>query len=113
MPSELHIGKKIKEVWKNSGLKGSEFADLLHRQRQSIYHLFKQKSINTLLLRKISLILKHDFFEDYSKDLATEATEPANTIPETGKPIRDLSQSIRRLSKEVSRLAKKTSDSGP
>lgn len=102
MSSAFHIGSRIKEVWKLSGLKGSEFANQLHRQRQSIYHLFRQESVDTMLLKKISEVLKHDFFHDYSAQLA-------NQLPgrhtETNHPIENLSHAIHELSEEVKHLA--------
>lgn len=69
MPERFHIGQRIRAVWKRSGLTGTEFAEKLHRQRQSIYHLFGQRSIDTELLRRVSEALQHNFFEDYSLDL--------------------------------------------
>ncbi len=102
MPSDLHIGQKIKEVWKRSGLKGTEFAQRLHRQRQSIYHLFKQESIDTRLLRKISEVLNYDFFVDYSKELKGE---PAEQEIQNRDSIKKLSGLINQLSEEVNRLA--------
>jgi transcriptional regulator with XRE-family HTH domain len=102
LSSVLHIGQKIKEVWKRSGLKGTEFAQKLHRQRQSIYHLFKQESIDTRLLRKISEVLNHDFFGDYSKELRAKPTEQEIQDHDS---IKKLSGLINQLSEEVNRLA--------
>lgn len=64
--SKLHIGKKIKEVWKKSRLKGTEFAAAINKDRQVIYDIFKRESIDTELLHKISKVLNHDFFSYYS-----------------------------------------------
>jgi hypothetical protein len=83
-------------------MKGTEFAQQLHRQRQSIYHLFKQESIDTLLLKKISEVLKHDFFLDYSESLTLKTNEPDS---ENGRSMDRLSRSIDRLSEEVKLLA--------
>lgn len=102
MSSDFHIGRKIKEVWKHSGLKGAEFADRLHRQRQSIYHLFKQESIDSLLLKKISEVLQHDFFKHYSEQLSIETEK---TSADEEKSLKTLSGSIDRLSMEVKHLA--------
>ena len=66
--SKLHIGKKIKEVWKKSRLKGTEFAIAINRDRQVIYNIFKRESIDTELLQNISKVLNHDFFSYYSND---------------------------------------------
>ena len=66
--SKVHIGKKIKEVWRKSRLKGTEFASLINRDRQVIYDIFKRESIDTELLQQISKVLNHDFFSYYSND---------------------------------------------
>lgn len=101
MPATFHIGSRIKEVWKRSGLKGAEFAKQLHRQRQSIYHLFRQESVDTLLLKKISEVLDHDFFQDYSDLLAGK--RGIGTV--THQPLESLSHAINELSTEVKHLA--------
>lgn len=66
--SRIHIGKKIKEVWRKSRLKGTEFASLINRDRQVIYDIFKRESIDTELLQQISKVLNHDFFSYYSHE---------------------------------------------
>ena len=66
--SKVHIGKKIKEVWKRTGMRGTVFASLINRDRQVIYDIFKRESIDTEQLQKISSVLKHDFFSYYIKD---------------------------------------------
>src|ERR1044072_2565281 len=72
--SKLHIGKKIKEVWRKSRMKGTEFAAAINRDRQVIYDIFKRESIDTELLQSISKVLNHDFFSYYSNETA-EAME--------------------------------------
>ncbi|MGZ4033916.1 MAG: helix-turn-helix domain-containing protein [Bacteroidia bacterium] len=67
--AQVHIGKKIKEVFKQSGLKGTEFASLINRDRQVIYNIFKRDTIDTGDLQKISKVLEHDFFSYYSYEL--------------------------------------------
>jgi len=94
----LHIGQRVKAVWKRSGLTGTAFASRLHRQRQSIYHLFGQASIDTALLLKISEVLQHDFFQEYSKLIAEKASTKTTT------PLEKLSESIDRLTKEIKQM---------
>ncbi|MDQ3046186.1 MAG: hypothetical protein M3R27_01465 [Bacteroidota bacterium] len=67
--AQLHIGRKIKEVFKASGLKGTVFASLINRDRQVIYNIFKRDTIDTGDLQKISKVLEHDFFSYYSQAL--------------------------------------------
>lgn len=67
--AKVHIGKKIKEVFKQSGLKGTEFASLINKDRQVIYNIFKRDNIDTEDLQQISKVLEHDFFSYYSQEL--------------------------------------------
>jgi transcriptional regulator with XRE-family HTH domain len=76
--AKVHIGKKIKEIFKQSGLKGTEFAVLINKDRQVIYNIFKRENIDTEDLQQISKVLEHDFFSYYSHELPI--------IKEPGKP---------------------------
>jgi transcriptional regulator with XRE-family HTH domain len=76
--AKVHIGKKIKEIFKQSGLKGTEFAALINKDRQVIYNIFKRENIDTDNLQQISKVLEHDFFSYYSQELPI--------IKEPGKP---------------------------
>jgi hypothetical protein len=67
--AQVHIGKKIKVVFKESGLKGGDFATRINRDRQVIYNIFKRDSIDTALLFKICKVLDHNFFDYYSSEL--------------------------------------------
>ena len=68
----IHIGNIIKEKFDEQGLSVSWFAKELCCDRTNIYSIFKRESIDTALLVKISLILKHDFFKYYSNDINIE-----------------------------------------
>ncbi len=37
-------------------------------ERTNVYNIFEREDINTNLLRKLSIILEHDFFKELSKD---------------------------------------------
>lgn len=62
----VHIGKKIKEVFTQKGMKTSEFARRLHKSRENVYSIFKRETIDTGLLQEISTVLEHDFFQYYT-----------------------------------------------
>lgn len=62
----IHIGKKIKEVTDEMGIKPTEFGRRINKSRETVYNIFTRKSIDTSLLEKISAVLKHDFFQYYS-----------------------------------------------
>ncbi len=65
----VHIGNIIKERFDEQGYPVSWFAKQLCCDRTNIYSIFKRESIDSALLVKISIILNHDFFKYYSKDL--------------------------------------------
>lgn len=65
----IHIGSIIKNKFDECGMPVSWFAKNLCCDRTNIYSIFKRESIDTALLIKISVILKHDFFKYYSEDL--------------------------------------------
>ncbi len=73
--AKLHIGRKIKDVWKASRLKGTEFASAINKDRQVIYDIFQRETIDTGLLQKIGKVLDHDFFSYYSAAAPLTASE--------------------------------------
>lgn len=118
--AKVHIGKKIKEVWKASRLKGTEFADMINKDRQVIYDIFKRETIDTGLLESISKVLNHDFFSYYDKQAVqiketespygyatkAEVSEITSTLNELAKTIVVLSKEIESLQKKI--VVKKT-----
>jgi hypothetical protein len=67
--AKIHIGKRIQEVWKQSGMKGVTFAKTISLDRQMIYNIFKRETIDTGLLERVSKALQYDFFSEYSQRL--------------------------------------------
>jgi transcriptional regulator with XRE-family HTH domain len=65
----FHIGKKIQNVKDAKGISTSEFARQLSFTRDAVYKIFKQESIKSDRIFKISLILNHDFFAYFSEQL--------------------------------------------
>lgn len=65
----IHIGNIIKKHFDAQENSVSWFAKELCCDRTNIYSIFKRESIDTALLEKISIILKHDFFKYYSEDI--------------------------------------------
>lgn len=61
----LHIGEKIKGIFKESGLTVAEFARRIDTSRENVYGIFRRKSIDTYLLKKISEVLNYNFFKYY------------------------------------------------
>ena len=65
----IHIGKIIKKHFDAQENSVSWFAKELCCDRTNIYSIFKRESIDTRLIKKISVILNHDFFKYYSQDI--------------------------------------------
>lgn len=70
----MKIGQRIKEVF-DSMPKGCTvvwFARQLHCERANIYRIFQRENIDIELLRRISLVLNHDFFKDLSDEFCND-----------------------------------------
>ena len=64
-----HIGELIHSVFLKSGMTVSEFADKICCARENYYKIKKKGRLDTDLLKKISEVLNHNFFEDLAKDI--------------------------------------------
>lgn len=62
----IHIGNLIEKEMRQQGHTATWFARSLFCNRQNVYNIFQRKSIDTDLLMRISLVLHHNFFEDFS-----------------------------------------------
>ncbi|MCL2597519.1 MAG: XRE family transcriptional regulator [Paludibacter sp.] len=63
----LHIGKFVKEQLRNNGQSIVWLTKQLGYDRSKIYRIFYNPDIFVSNLMKISVALKHNFFEDLSK----------------------------------------------
>jgi len=72
---DIHIGNEIHRRLLESGMPFKEFASRLCCERNSLYYLFRQKSIDIERLIKISQILNFDFVSMYTQS-APEANTP-------------------------------------
>lgn len=73
----MHIGKTIKDVVDRQpkGRTITWFAEQLNCHRVNVYDIFNRSTIDTELLRHISVILDHDFFKDLSAEFHKLAEE--------------------------------------
>lgn len=76
----LHIGQLIKAVFDESGMTVSEFARQIHLERSTVYSIFERQSIDTLLLARISLVLKHNFLYDIEQHYGLVRQVPSFTL---------------------------------
>lgn len=65
----VHIGKLIEEELRRQERTVTWFADKLCCERTNVYSIFKRQSIDTVLLLRISLILRRNFFSAYLEEL--------------------------------------------
>ncbi len=73
--SMIDIGNEIKKELKRQERSVSWFARKLYCDRSNIYSIFKRKSLDSDLLWRISRILEHDFFKEYSESLEEDIRE--------------------------------------
>ena len=76
----LHIGQLIKAVFDESGMTVSEFARQIHLERSSVYGIFERPSIDSMLLARISLVLKHNFLSDIEEHFGLIRPTPSLTL---------------------------------
>lgn len=62
----IPIGQLIKEELIAQERSVTWFSRKIHLDRSNVYRLFQKNSIDTDLLRRISIVLKKDFFAIYS-----------------------------------------------
>ena len=70
MVNNIDIGKMIESELKRQGKTVSWLARELGTTRMACYRIFGKQSIDTEVLRRASLILKHDFFKVYSNNIS-------------------------------------------
>jgi transcriptional regulator with XRE-family HTH domain len=100
----LNIGKKIKEVFESKQMKLKDFAESAGVARQNVYRIFEKESIDTALLSKISIVLKHDFYQYFQNEDAEKAAV-SSFAEEKNQLLRELD-----FYKSEAKLAKKEID---
>lgn len=63
---EYHIGREIEKEVRRQYASIDAFAKALHRERQTVYDIFKRAHIATDRLMEVSKLLKRDFFKEFS-----------------------------------------------
>ncbi len=103
MAKDIHIGKKIQDVLKQTRYKKTEFADMINISRTVVYDIFKRETIDTGLLKKISEVLNHDFFSYYEQASVVKENK-ADYGYATKSELADLAHAILKISKAVERI---------
>ena len=68
-PFMIHIGKLIEEEMMRQERTPAWLARKINCARPNVYYIFRQESLNTDLLLRISQALKYDFFQYYSNEV--------------------------------------------
>lgn len=84
-PMALHIGREILRVLEESGMPKTVFAERIGMNRSNVYDVFTAPGCDSVRLRKISQVLKCNFFKLLADDFepSSVASEPAVTY---GRP---------------------------
>ena len=64
-----HIGKLIKKELERQDRKPTWLAKQISCDRTNVYYLFKQKSLNSEMIERLSLALHHNFFQDLADEI--------------------------------------------
>lgn len=70
----MHIGNRIEQVFREQGRSPSWLAQRLNMVRVNVYDIFRRPSVDTELLRRISVLLDYDFFAELSSELSESTT---------------------------------------
>lgn len=67
--SKITIGELIENEVRKQNLTMDQFAQKICCQRANVYKIFKRNTIDILQLKRISEVLKHNYFEDLAKNV--------------------------------------------
>ena len=82
--NEPHIGHLIEAELRRQGRTVAWLAEQLCCHRNNVYLIFRREWIDTSVLKKIALGLRHDFFADLSYDFRNTLADNRN-LPENAK----------------------------
>lgn len=68
MTHKRSIGELIDIEVRQQGMSIVDFAKLIHCERSNVYDIFKRSNINVELLKRISIVLKRNFFQELADD---------------------------------------------
>jgi hypothetical protein len=97
---KVDIGYKIKEVFDTRNIKLTEFAEELGTVRQNVYRIFKKQELDTGLLKRVSEVLNHNFFQYYVTE--SEKNYSVDTVEVNGTAL--CKQELELAKKEIEHL---------
>ena len=103
---EFHIGSYIKKIADSRKKGPTELGREISTSKQNIYGIFKRKSIDTLLLMKLSRALNHDFFMEYVQMLGIHPNNQGGGSDHKDLQIENLKKDLEECRNENNRLLK-------
>lgn len=82
-----HVGKLIEERLKVMGISQAEFAKKMNQSQQNVSRILKKKSMDTEKLIELSILLEHNFFEDFCPNIKKEVKEEPNGYSGTAENV--------------------------
>ena len=76
----IHIGKEIESELRRQGRGATWFAQRLHCDRTNVYNIFKREGLDTILLQRISAVLKRNFFLLYCQEEINHAENNSTDV---------------------------------
>ena len=102
----LHIGEKIKARAKELRIGPTELAGMINTSKQNVYGIYRRKTLDSDLLRKISLALKFDFFSTYY-DKQWQKSFQEGQAPYNTKGVSAEKEELVKLKKDYQELQEK------
>ena len=104
--TDIHIGAAI-DLWiRTHKITQSKFAQMIGKPATNAARLLKKKSMDTLLLQSISMVLKHNFFREFCKDMPYEEPEIETIVVNIGESINRRLKEIKMTQTEFASLLK-------
>ena len=63
---DIHIGEIVMKEIHNAGMTKAEFGRRINTSRQNVNTLLKKKDLDTEILKKISVVLRRNFFSEFA-----------------------------------------------
>src|SRR5438132_1749208 len=102
----LNIGERIRQRAKELRVGPTELGKLINTSKQNVYGIYKRKSIDTEMLRKLSKALSCDFFQYYHNETTSFVHETITVYGKKNKSAVSFEE-FQKLKKELEDLREK------
>ena len=102
----IHIGEKIKQRAKELRMGPTELGELISTSKQNIYGIYKRKSLDSEMLRKLSKVLDFDFFQYYHTEINSVVAEPNASYGKKNKQVVSMEE-FQKTKKELEDMREK------